>query len=89
MDQDALNIGFKGKTKLLSCRYNYLRGIDTSFARHKISMAQINKLYETRYDTVQKASEDAVIYHFAGPTKPWKPMTEEWNRRRRKVIPTT
>ena len=78
MDQDALNIGFRGKTKLLPCKYNYLRGIDTSAMNGKIGVSKVNKLYGTNYATIEAASEDAVIYHFAGPTKPWRPMLPEW-----------
>ena len=81
MDQDALNIGFAGHVKLLPCRFNYLHGITTSVKNKVLTVEQINKLYGTDYTSVDAAKSDIVIYHYAGWTKPWRPMQETWKKR--------
>lgn len=83
MDQDALNIGFDKKILLLPCRFNYLRSIDTNLKNGTISLSDINRLYKTQYKTIFELQDpkNIVIFHFAGPTKPWKPELEIWKKR--------
>ena len=90
MDQDALNVGFKGHVKLLPCRYNYLHGITTSLKNKALTLEQINGLYGTKYKYLEQLQdpENILIYHYAGWTKPWRPRQEEWERRltRAKIV---
>ena len=83
MDQDALNIGFDRKIILLPCKFNYLRSIDTNLKNKTITLADVNKLYKTNYKTISELqdSKNITIFHFAGPTKPWKPELDIWKKR--------
>ncbi len=72
LDQDALNIIFAGKTKYLSCRWNYQWG------------TQFQKLdYETIISGVYKkdflsAKQNPAIIHYTTPTKPWNSPKEDF-----------
>lgn len=59
-DQDALNIIFKGRTKMLDVRYNYPTPINI-----KISNKEITKAL------ARVVRNDVFIAHYAGPSKPW------------------
>lgn len=81
MDQDVFNLVFKGSVELLTCRYNFMRAADIAMMNGRLGIQQLNHLYSTNYASAYDARSDASIYHYAGTTKPWKPMTREWKAR--------
>lgn len=71
VDQDAFNIAFDGKVKLLPIDYNALMvNLHNNIGR--FTMRQLNAFYHTSHSCVRSLEDDLAILHFASKEKPWK-----------------
>lgn len=70
MDQNALNIVFKDKIKIVDIKYNLLiQNLDRSRAHWSIE--QINDLFKSNYKNFNEIKKQARIIHFSSKDKPW------------------
>lgn len=80
MDQDVLNIAFRGKIKLLPVSFNY---IPASYEPARVRIESFNEFFNTSYLNYDSIKANAHVIHLAGGRKPWKSKTgiffNEWN----------
>lgn len=70
MDQNVFNIIFNKKVKLLPIKYNVLL-VNLERAQSQYNISDINKKYDTQYNSLQEIINDAFILHFSSKDKPW------------------
>lgn len=81
MDQNILNIVFKGAVSQLPFLYNacYINLVES---RGRYDIGKLNKLYGTNYKSVYDILPDIKIMHFSSKLKPWYfydvPLADEW-----------
>ncbi|MBD5383710.1 MAG: glycosyltransferase [Ruminococcaceae bacterium] len=81
MDQNILNIVFKGAVLQLPFVYNacYINLVES---RSRYGIDKLNALYGTRYKDVYEILLDIKIMHFSSKLKPWYfydvPLADEW-----------
>ena len=81
MDQNILNIVFKGAVLQLPFVYNacYINLVES---RNRYDIGKLNKLYGTNYKSVYDILPDIKIMHFSSKLKPWYfydvPLADEW-----------
>lgn len=82
VDQDAFNIVFDGRTKLLPIQYNALM-VNLHNCRKRFTIEGINAFYGTSFKSFEDMESKVRILHFASKEKPWKfhdvRYAEEWN----------
>lgn len=83
MDQDVFNIVLNPKVKLLPIKYNFLYiNLLRAEQNKKVSIMQINEMYNTKYSSLADIRKDSVIIHFSSKNKPWKDpcvkLADEW-----------
>lgn len=81
MDQNILNIVFKGLVLQLPFVYNTCY-INLVGSRKRYSIEKLNNLYGTSYKNVYEILPDIKIMHFSSKLKPWYfydvPLADEW-----------
>lgn len=70
-DQDILNILFNGKTKLISCQYNYQYGVQI------FNKNYTNTIFGAYKKDFLEATENPTIIHYTSSRKPWHSPKEE------------
>jgi lipopolysaccharide biosynthesis glycosyltransferase len=89
MDQDVFNEVCGSNVKKLDIKFNFLT---VCYKRHstKFIISELNKLYDSSYETVESISHNPVIVHWAGSDKPWKTsetlFADEWNKYYRNLV---
>lgn len=68
MDQDALNVIFKGNVRYLPCQYNYMIALDEKIRAEDIDSSYGFDVLKTEMERVL----DAHVIHLAGLRKPWE-----------------
>lgn len=71
-DQDAFNLAFNKKVKILSPLFNAMPGIYRPVGKKPYAIGEINEFYGTNFLNTEELEEDACLIHFAGPKKPWQ-----------------
>lgn len=70
MDQNALNVVFKNKIKIIDIKYNLLiQNLERSYGHW--NNEQINKLFNSNYKNFDEIKRKAYIIHFSSKDKPW------------------
>lgn len=81
MDQNVLNIVFQDRVKHLDVKYNFLV-CNLQRSKHMYSLEQLNTLFDTKYTSLKKIEQNALVLHFSSKDKPWKyvdgPYSKEW-----------
>ena len=81
MDQHVFNIVFSKDFLPMPIKYNFLY-TNLMRAKNKFTMAELNKVYGTKYSCIEEVRSTAAILHFASKDKPWKytnvPGSVEW-----------
>ena len=71
MDQNVLNIVMVNHVKTLPFFYNFMY-TNLARAKNRFTMAQLNEMFDTNYETLTEMNNNAAILHFASKDKPWK-----------------
>lgn len=70
MDQNALNVVFKDKVKIIDIKYNLLiQNLERS--KDHWNIEQINDLFKSNYKNINEIKKRARIIHFSSKDKPW------------------